>query len=774
MIEIKNISKQYTTVNGCFTALSDISIKFPNKGLIALYGENGCGKTTLLNLISTLDTQYEGDIFYNDHNLRSITEKYRRNIVSVVLQENSFVPYLNVYDNISLFADETERTRINNRLMDFDIPEKSEENPSCLSGGQKQRVSIIRGLSKPAKVLLVDEPTSSLNEQMEKEVFETLKKQAKDKLVILVSHRISLIRQYADMIVCMDKGTIRSAEKNECPAVMYSGSQIVIPETLSGSVTLDADRIRRMMGNEDQITIRMGTETEDQFEPDFSVCSEETADRNIQFPGTLKRKSVFASLSYSKRGWIGLSVLIVVFAAFLGLLCSFSSFNKYSFAARCIRENVSGLINYKGTHISDDVLGPFDYERYEDMKNRLHSKMLIRKEFESPLCLDFEEGAFYSNIILGLAYCRTEDISIIYGQFADDSSVMITDYLADGLVCLDNDYDSYDSILTIGISIAGVHMNVQGIVDTDYEQYKTIYDSDEFTMTQRYIDYQQGQWIYKSIFLPIPSANSEKPIPFLTSGYGEELFSLRLLDQTDPYYEKVSTIENGCLVSPALFRTYSEGEYIKYLDGYLNVAGCKETEDETHAVYISPEIYASVIQSLFENIDCISIDLKNSEEEKTLEQYGMMHNTSMSGYINICVDVITVLQSIFYVLLLVLLFGIIICAVSLNGNLLSRDKHLIGFMRIAGYEKKTIFSIDLLKIAFISGAVLILSEGVFWGSVWGINSLLSHSIGYSMVLCEMNVLSVAVIIAVVVSAFSISLLQNNKCFKAQIVDLVNN
>ena len=131
MIKIVNVSKDYKVKSGLFRALSGINLELPNTGFVSLYGENGCGKTTLLNLISTLDTDYQGEILYNGKDIRTIASFYRRDIISSVLQENYFVDYLDVSDNIRIFSEDYDDATINEELSRYKVEEKRTKIPSC-------------------------------------------------------------------------------------------------------------------------------------------------------------------------------------------------------------------------------------------------------------------------------------------------------------------------------------------------------------------------------------------------------------------------------------------------------------------------------------------------------------------------------------------------------------------------------------------------------------------------------------------------------------------
>ena len=135
MLEVKNLRKVYKQTNGELVALDDVSFKFPETGLVALCGENGCGKTTMLNAISTVDMDYSGDIVLDGVNIKTMVPDYRRNCVSYVFQENEFVDYLNISENLRLFSEEESEGEVQDKLDEYSIGEKSAEYGNCLSGG---------------------------------------------------------------------------------------------------------------------------------------------------------------------------------------------------------------------------------------------------------------------------------------------------------------------------------------------------------------------------------------------------------------------------------------------------------------------------------------------------------------------------------------------------------------------------------------------------------------------------------------------------------------
>ena len=772
MLELKCVTKDYYTKQGSIRALNNVSLVFPNKGLVAIYGENGCGKTTLLNSISLLDSEFDGEILYNGKNIKSFADLYRKNNVSVVLQENSFVDYLNITDNIDLFCDEKSHILIAEKLKEFDIPEKGLESPLCVSGGQKQRVSLIRGLSKRYRVLLVDEPTSSLNEAMEKEVFETLQTIAKERLVVLVSHTLFLIRQYANMVIFMDKGSVKSVEYLGGDDIIYRDDIIEVPSTIQNFGILNTNKVKRMINEKGGVKITYCSGQRQAFVPDYSHSNEVELDTIKKMSPYLKNKIIRLSLLSQKRKLAGFAALIIVFSVLMGLLFCLAYFDNYSFAYSSIKNNVTGLVNFRELRSYGDTMSYFSQDTYKQMKKNYSSKLIIRKCFDYYSSLDFIESGIYSPDILSFSFCTEEDVSVIAGHFADNTAVMITDYLADGLVLLDNQYSNIDSILSNGINLGGIHLSVQGIIDTDYERYKGVFDSEIFSRSQEYIDYQQSIQLYRSIFFPVNSESLMLELSVVPVEYGEQYAKVVLINEDDMQSLTSVDGENVCLVSPALYSKYSESSILKITNDYLIVGGYKEAETNENTIYLTSETYQKVVQNEFANISVITIDIQKEEEIEFLEAHGMQHNTSMSGYIYRVIDIITVLQKMFVVLLVAFFVASLICSVGVLTLFLENDKRLIGFMRIVGYPPKTIWGIEISKALIFVLITSFLAEISLCGCAFGINAALSHLFKYSISIFDMNVLSCLMVMADLIVSFAIAVLGCKKSFKTQIINLV--
>ena len=180
-IKIKSLSK-------CFDEkilFTDFSYELPDKGVFALFGESGIGKTTLLRMIAGLDTDFSGEIIFSGSS-----------DVSFAFQEYRLFPTLTAIENVVLANfdknNEAETEKAKELLLELGF--KDEDiglYPRELSGGMKQRVSLARAFLNNASVLLLDEPTKELDEENVRKVTKRIFDEGKKRLVILVTHEIS-------------------------------------------------------------------------------------------------------------------------------------------------------------------------------------------------------------------------------------------------------------------------------------------------------------------------------------------------------------------------------------------------------------------------------------------------------------------------------------------------------------------------------------------------------------------------------------------------------
>lgn len=219
MLEALHLTKVYKTKGGAdVRALDDVSITFPEKGMVFLLGKSGSGKSTLLNVCGGLDAPTSGAILVKGKSSETFSQSdfdsYRNTYVGFIFQEYNILNEFTVEDNIALALELQGKPKDKKVIMDLleqvELTGFAKRKPNTLSGGQKQRIAIARALVKSPEIIMADEPTGALDSATGKQVFDTLKKLSKEKLVIVVSHDRDFAEMYGDRIIELKDGKVLS------------------------------------------------------------------------------------------------------------------------------------------------------------------------------------------------------------------------------------------------------------------------------------------------------------------------------------------------------------------------------------------------------------------------------------------------------------------------------------------------------------------------------------------------------------------------------------
>ena len=202
--------------------INDVSLELPEKGMVAIFGKSGCGKTTLLNVIGGLDSYESGSLTVEGRDVRENTDDTRNKYVGYIFQNYNLHKTRtcaeNVADALRLCGmrdeDEIER-RVHAALTAVDMEKYGKRTPDTLSGGQQQRIAIARAIVKNPRIILADEPTGNLDEANTVMIMELLKAISRDHLVLLVTHEANLVDYYCDTVIELSDGRVQSVRHNK-------------------------------------------------------------------------------------------------------------------------------------------------------------------------------------------------------------------------------------------------------------------------------------------------------------------------------------------------------------------------------------------------------------------------------------------------------------------------------------------------------------------------------------------------------------------------------
>jgi lipoprotein-releasing system ATP-binding protein len=219
ILETKNINK-YFMEPVKFHVLKNISIQLQKKEFASIMGKSGCGKSTLLYILSTMDTQYDGELCIDGENMTHLSRtelaRIRNEKIGFIFQFHYLLPEFTVLKNVMLPAlklgkdppDEV-REKAMAKLKLLDIEDQAHKKAHKLSGGQKQRVAIARALINNPKIIMGDEPTGNLDSKNAEIVFNTLRQLSheQDMSMLIVTHDLDFAEK-TDRIIEMGDGRI--------------------------------------------------------------------------------------------------------------------------------------------------------------------------------------------------------------------------------------------------------------------------------------------------------------------------------------------------------------------------------------------------------------------------------------------------------------------------------------------------------------------------------------------------------------------------------------
>ena len=207
MLEVENVSKEYSTPAGPLRIVSDVSLSLPLGSAVSIMGPSGSGKSTLLYLIGALEPPTKGTITLNGQNPFSLNSKqlaaFRNQQIGFVFQDHCLLPQCSVIENVLTptlvaTANGNAPDRAAELLRHVGLAERLDHRPAELSGGEKQRVALARALIMKPKLLLCDEPTGNLDQKSAQVVADLLLDihRASETILIVVTHSAELAARF--------------------------------------------------------------------------------------------------------------------------------------------------------------------------------------------------------------------------------------------------------------------------------------------------------------------------------------------------------------------------------------------------------------------------------------------------------------------------------------------------------------------------------------------------------------------------------------------------
>jgi putative ABC transport system ATP-binding protein len=212
-----DLSKKY----GDLEVVKGVSLTIDAGEFVCLVGKSGCGKTTLLSLLSGLEKPTKGRVILNGKEINGASEDvlalFRRENVGFIFQSFNLIPTLSAWENVALplfpikMTSEERRRRATELLGKMELGHRIEHLPSALSGGEKQRVAIARALINNPKIIFADEPTGNLDSSTGEAIMGILNKLHKEEgvAILMVTHEDELAKT-ANRLIRMKDGEIMS------------------------------------------------------------------------------------------------------------------------------------------------------------------------------------------------------------------------------------------------------------------------------------------------------------------------------------------------------------------------------------------------------------------------------------------------------------------------------------------------------------------------------------------------------------------------------------
>ncbi len=457
-MKINNLTKVYKTEYELVTALNNMTLELPQKGLVFIVGVSGSGKSTLMNMLSGVDRPTSGDVIVGDKSLfgndKSQLFGYRNSYVGLIFQDYNLIEDLNVYDNIKLpleFLDIKDLSIIDTVIKKVDIEDIKYSKVTEISSGQMQRVAIARALVKDSAMILADEPTGNLDSKNTKIVMDLLQEISKERLVLVITHDDDAAHEYGDRIIEIEDGK-------------------VLQDTL-----YDASI------NEYDPKLEKSTDFK---KPDVTIKQQ------IKFTKGFIRNSLARS--------IAIFLMLIIIPVIGSILCGYAFFDistsyydyqtKYGSNYIKISDEKSGYNVYYSGDDNDEILDKYGPENLYE----LYTTYIPIAES------DMDADEFFQPVIYNMVVDNTNKTIVKEGSYPelgsanDIAEIAITDYVQASFEYYLGETKGIGDFINIG----GVDYEIIGIIETNYLDF--IYS--DFSDSLERLAFEENLSLYNAVY----------------------------------------------------------------------------------------------------------------------------------------------------------------------------------------------------------------------------------------------------------------------------------
>ena len=218
-ITLEKLKKSYTTPDRIVQAVKEVSLNIPSNKIFGIIGKSGAGKSSLVRLISLLETPDSGEVLYDDKRVDNLSKNdliLQRRKIGMIFQNFALFSSRTAGENIAYpmeicgCAKDKIENRVNELLEIVGLSDKKNAPVSTLSGGQKQRIAIARALANNPDVLFCDEATSALDPQTTKSILSLIRDIQKrmNLTVVMITHQMEVVRDACDYVAVLDDGLV--------------------------------------------------------------------------------------------------------------------------------------------------------------------------------------------------------------------------------------------------------------------------------------------------------------------------------------------------------------------------------------------------------------------------------------------------------------------------------------------------------------------------------------------------------------------------------------